>query len=212
MPALGSRAHASTDCQFGSAAHVLPSMQRRPPNSLLERLKAHYDPCDLDDLYDLYGHAPELRDGVLVSLDAIRDIDGAGEVLADLTSTERKALGAEVQLAYAERHRDELEALAVPVAHETRDGRVFGREGVDAVRHDGTGVELKAYDFSSDYYRRHADAVAREVADQARSRIEQGFPGVDVVFSSAFGEMPPELRDALQREFDDDPRLRFRVE
>lgn len=212
MPPPQSNAHASTACQLGGAARVLSAMQRRPPNSLRERLEVNYDPCDLDDLDDLYGHDPELRDDVLDSLDAIRDIDGAGEVLADLTSTERKALGAEVQLAYAERHRDKLCELAVPIAHETRDGRVFAREGIDAVRRDGTGVELKAYDFSNDYYRRHAETVAREVADQARSRIEQGFPGVEVVFSSAFGEMPPELRDALQREFDDDPRLRFCVE
>ncbi|MDO9016916.1 MAG: hypothetical protein Q8S73_20375 [Deltaproteobacteria bacterium] len=177
----------------------------------LSDLAADYDPESLDELREAYEHVPEHLLRLLDALDQTRSVEGRDAVLRDLAGDSAAAQGAEFQLGYMCRHGDELREVSVPTVHRAADGHLYAREAADAVLDDGRAVELKSYDFSSRYYRDRAGETARRVVDQARDRLEQGYAEVDVVFDTSRGDVPDELREALDASLDDEARRRIHV-
>lgn len=173
---------------------------------------ANYGESTVGEFVSRYDDVPEYANAALDSLNQVAGIEGMEDVVRDLTAGGTKAQGAEFQLGYVMQHQGEIAAVSVPDALQAKDGHWYPREGIDVLNKDGSVTELKSYDHTKDYYRSHADQVAKDVVAQARSRVDTGAPHTTVVFAAWYGPMSEGFSAALDAAIGGDSRIDWRIE
>ena len=136
----------------------------------LEIAASHYDVDRIAEFVHFYSDAPDYVNAIVDCLNEVAGIGiiGMEEVVADLMMGGKKAQGAEHQLSYILRHKSEIAEVEVPRAMFRNDGSVFPTGGPDILNKDGSMVELKNFNFNSDYYRYQAEESVAKVVKQAR--------------------------------------------
>ena len=119
----------------------------------------------------------------------------AVDIFEDLASSSvHTARGTMFELRWAAKHVDEIAALGIPVSRKGWVGK-----GLDVLKKSGEAVELKNFNFTSEFY--HGDpgrSVAR-IIKQVESRLKyKDVTKVTVIFSSEAGKMPAVFHQQLR--------------
>jgi hypothetical protein len=144
------------------------------------------------------GKAVELANDFLEIAKKLSHIRGTISVIEDLASSSVHTVrGAMFELSWAAKHADEIEEIALPAA-----GKGWRGKGLDMLKKGGEAIELKNFDFTSQYYRENIGLSVQRIVKQVESRMgKKGVTSVTVVFSSHAGRIPEqfakELTDAL---------------
>lgn len=131
---------------------------------------------------------------VAKSLSAIQDANGykhAIDIFEDLaSSSERTARGTMFELRWSAAHAADIQAIGIPVAR--KNG--WRGKGLDVLKKNGEAVELKNFDFASEFYRLDPGRSVARIVKQVESRLKyKDVTKVTVIFSSEAGKMPAEF-------------------
>jgi hypothetical protein len=124
------------------------------------------------------------------------------DIFADLAAHPFTARGAMFELEWAAKHVDDIAAMGVPIYQ--KGWRGVGK-GLDVMKKNGVAVELKNYDFTSQFYRDDPSRSVQRIIKQAKSRLAYKNPPmtkVTFVFDSRT-PMPSAFRRELQHAIKD---------
>jgi hypothetical protein len=150
----------------------------------------------VEKILDTWSSAPnaaKLADETLRIAEDLSRIKGsrgymdAIDIFEDLASSSvHTARGTMYELRWAAQHVDEIAALGIPVSR-----RGWVGKGLDVLKKSGEAIELKNFDFTSEFYRGDPGRSVARIIKQVESRLKyKDVTKVTVLFSSEAGKMP----------------------
>jgi hypothetical protein len=121
------------------------------------------------------------------------------DIFEDLASSSTStARGTMFELQWAAKHVEDVAAIGLP---NYRKGWIGVGKGLDVLKKNGGAIELKNYNFTSQFYKDDPGRAVARIVRQAKSRLALKRPqvtDVNFIFDSAGGPMPA----AFKRELD----------